>query len=133
VSALGALTPFAEDDQAELKAIGELIRKERDPEDAWALGRMAEAFIARAMFDDAIAYSREALKVMDHGVGRLTLAAALYGKAAELTRDKKDKQAGTLIVEANALVYDKASVLSRFEHRGEAVDPLMPILYRIIP
>ncbi len=116
----------------DLKSIAESARKERNPSDAWTLGTFADRFIFRGMFDDAIAYSREALAVMDYGAGRLTLAAALYGKAAERQAAGDLEAADPLIREAMALNFAKADVLDRLSDSSSSVERLMPILKKIV-
>jgi tetratricopeptide (TPR) repeat protein len=62
-----------------------------DPTNAWARGNYAD-FLRTELgkFDEAVAYAREALRIMDYGVGRLILAKSLYGKWADLIiSDKK--------------------------------------------
>ncbi len=55
-----------------------------DPRDAWTLGSLAEDFELVADYDDAAIYARKALHVMDYPAGHSILAAAMYGKAAQL-------------------------------------------------
>lgn len=134
IAALQELSSFKVpgDPKAELRALADLARKERSPEDAWVLGNFADSFIFHAMFDDAIAFAREAVSVMDYGAGRLSLAAALYGKAAMLTRDKKAKEAQKLIQQARSFGFERESVLGRLARGGPEDQDLMPTLERIV-
>lgn len=117
------------------KALRELIdatRKGRDPRDAWALGNLSESLVRAGMFDEAIAVGREALQAMNYGAGRLTLTAALYGKAAELTLAGSPGLAAPLAQEARNYGYSKSSVLRRFEFGTSKVAKLLPVLETIV-
>jgi tetratricopeptide (TPR) repeat protein len=102
------------DDQTSLREITQLVRTQRDKRDAWSLGNLSDALLRVGMFDEAITTAREALSVMDYGVGRLHLVAALYGKAAELTDKGSESAASPLIEEARSYRVDKSSVLRQF-------------------
>lgn len=121
------------DDRKTLKELTDLIRKERDPRDAWALGNLAESLVGAGMFDEAIAISREALNVMNYGAARLTLATALYGKAADLTAAGKREAAATLLQEARSYGFSRSSVLGRFACcSGAKVTQLLPTLEALV-
>jgi tetratricopeptide (TPR) repeat protein len=121
------------DDRKTLKELTDLTRKERDPRDAWALGNLAESLVGASMFDDAIAISREGLSVMNYGAGRLTLATALYGKAAEVTAAGKKDAAATLLQEARSYGFSRSSVLGRFACcSGPRVTQLLPTLDALV-
>jgi tetratricopeptide (TPR) repeat protein len=94
--------------------------KERYPTDAWTPLGYAEHFIDYHLFGDAIFYAREALKTMDFGAGRLTLAAALYARAAQLTSmGGSPKEIETLLSEARKFEFSKATILEYLlERRG---------------
>lgn len=118
--------------EVELRELGELARKERDPEDAWVLGNFADEFIWSGMFDDAIAYADDAVKVMNYGAGRRSLAVALYAKAATLIQAKRPDEAQKLIVRARSLGIGPQAVLARLEQSGPIVRGLMPTLSQMV-
>lgn len=63
-----------------------------DPESAWEKGNYAEFLLYDWKdVDGAIDQARQALKQMDYGAARFTLAAALYTKWAMLLRDGKSE------------------------------------------
>ena len=134
IQALNALASFAaaSNDEKALKELMRLTRKERDPRDAWPLGNLADSLIRAGMFDDAIALSREALGTMNYGAGRLTLAAALYGKAAELTLAGSKAAATPLLQEARGYGFSRASVLGRFAGSAKLAQQLLPTLEALI-
>jgi hypothetical protein len=84
------------------------------------------------MFDDAIIYAKEALKTMNYGAGRMTLATALFGKAAELIDAGKAAEADKYVVQAKYMGSDPRDVLERLEGSSDSVDRLMPTLRKII-
>lgn len=130
VAALGGLAGFAAAaaNETELRELVDATRKGRDSRDAWALGNLAEDLVRAGMFDDAIAVAREALQTMDYDAGRLTLTAALFGKAAELTVAGRPLAAAPLADEARAYGYGRTSVLRRFNFRAPKVARLFPTL-----
>lgn len=83
------------------KAYRELIAF--DPGRAWVHGNYA-AFLLfeRDSPDAAIAEAEKALAIMDYGIGRLTLAAALYAKWAEVKR-KDPPQAAQYLERARSI------------------------------
>lgn len=133
IAALEGLAGFAaaSSDQKALSELVRLTRKERDPRAAWPLGNLADSLIRAGMFDDAIALSREALATMNYGAGRLTLAAALYGKAAELTLAGSKGAATPLLQEARGYGFSRASVLGRFVGSAKLAQ-LLPTLEALI-
>lgn len=114
----------ASGDERLLKALIYATRKDRDSRDAWALGSLAESLVWAGMFTEAIEVSREALQTMNYGAGRLTLTAALVGKAAELTVAGLNTAAAPLLTEARDYGYTKSSVLSRFNRGGAKFAPI---------
>jgi len=134
VAALNGLAALAADSGDE-KALRELIdatRRGRDSRDAWALGNLASSLLWAGMFDEAIALSREALRTMNYGAGRLTLTAALFAKAAELTLAGKHAAAAPLLSEARDYGYSKSAMSGHFNVGTAKVAPLLPILKTII-
>jgi tetratricopeptide (TPR) repeat protein len=100
------------------------IRKHRDPRDAWALGNLAGSLVWAGMYDEAIELSREALRIMNYGAARLTLTAALVGKAAELTITGKRDAAAPLLTEARSYGYAKSVIYQKLNLRSERFAPL---------
>ena len=111
-----------------LKSLAATAWRERFPTDAWTLGNFADEFVFHGLFDDAIRFSREALRTMDYGAGRLTLAVSLYGRAAQLVSMKRASDARRLQEEAARLGFDRAAILNRLEGSSDEVQRLMPIL-----
>jgi Tfp pilus assembly protein PilF len=66
---------------------------EINPTNAWTRGNYAD-FLRTDVgkFDDAITYAREALRIMNYGVGRRILAESLYGKWADLIVNQKKSE-----------------------------------------
>jgi tetratricopeptide (TPR) repeat protein len=117
IAALNGLARYAAaaDDENALRELIVATRKDRDPRDAWALGNLAESLVGAGMFTEAIDVARDALRVMNYGIGRLTLTAALFGKAAELTVSGKNGEAAPLVKEARDYGYARSSVLGEFD------------------
>lgn len=133
-SALQDLARFkdAGQDPERLKSLAAAARRERHPDDAWVLGDFADLFVYYCMFDEAIDYARESLRVMDFGVGRVSLATALYGKAAGIIVAKGPREeADRLIAEARSLGVGKEAVLRTLE-RTYFGDLLIPTLLTIV-
>lgn len=131
LSGLATLAAVAGDEKT-LRELIDPIRKDRDSRDAWALGNLAELLVRGGMFDEAIALSREALQTMNYGAGRLNLAAALFGKASELTLAGKTDLAEPLIKEARYYGYDSPSLLRCFEVRTPKMARLFPTIKALI-
>jgi tetratricopeptide (TPR) repeat protein len=114
ISALTALSNFEIKGQSGLDRIRKyaaLALKERYPTDAWTPLEFAETFVDNQSFDDAILYAREALKTMDFGAAKLTLAASLYAKAAQLKLQGGDpKQIAGFVNEAKGFKFSKNTV-----------------------
>jgi tetratricopeptide (TPR) repeat protein len=102
----------------------------RHPEDAWTLGDIAGHFVEMGLFDDAMAYARKALSVMNYGVARRNLAFALYGKAAQL--DKTGGDFAALAREAAALEVDPDGVLEWFQQGEVHLSALAPHVERVL-
>jgi tetratricopeptide (TPR) repeat protein len=130
IAALLGLAGFVEPET--LKSLAELTRTERDPRDAWALGNFGDVAILAGLFDDAISLSRDALSTMSYGAARLTLAAALYGKAAELIANGQRTEATRLVEEARSFGFSKASILDRYAGADPTVERLLPTLQGIV-
>jgi tetratricopeptide (TPR) repeat protein len=61
-----------------------------DPTNAWSRGNYANYLRTElGRFDEAIAYAREALSIMNYGAGRHILALCLYGKWADVIINQK--------------------------------------------
>ncbi|MBF0552113.1 MAG: ankyrin repeat domain-containing protein [Deltaproteobacteria bacterium] len=66
---------------------------EIDPKDAWLRGNYADFLrIQLGAYDEAIKYAREALRIMNYGVGRKILACCLCAKSADLVINHKGKE-----------------------------------------
>ena len=134
VAALNGLATLAarSGDEKTLRELISETRSGRDPRDAWALGNLAASLVGAGMFDEAITLSRETLQVMSHGAARLTLAAALFGKAAQLASAGKESAAAPLLAEAKSFGYSGSSVLSRFHFGTAKVSALRPRLEALL-
>ena len=135
IAAIVKLADYAAsaNDRSTVRSLAQLARNERHPRDAWTLGSVATSLVSVGMFDDAIAISREALSVMNYGLGRLVLVTALYGKAAQLTILGKREEAAPLIQEARSFGYSRAAILDRFACcSGPATASLMPTLDALV-
>lgn len=76
------------------------------PDGAWGYGNYAQFLLCRkGEFDGSIVQSRKALAIMNYGVARYWLAAALYGKWAQSTV-KGTSDTAKYLVEAQALYAD---------------------------
>jgi Tfp pilus assembly protein PilF len=86
--------------------VDSLYRKqiEYEPDRAWTYGNYAHFLLCdRDDYDGAISRSRQALNIMDYGVGRATLAASLYRKWAGLALNGKVSEAAKYRSEALSL------------------------------
>jgi len=110
VSAYSRLLDYHHD-RYDYKQVEELYRKicEMDPTNAWVRGNYAD-FLRKDLgkFDEAIAWARKALSIMDYGVGRRILAFCLYAKWADVTinQNKSGSQAEQYYREAFQLFPD---------------------------
>jgi tetratricopeptide (TPR) repeat protein len=133
VQALLELSSFRIEGMPGIEERAATALRERYPTDAWILGGFADKFIFRGRFDDAIFYARAALKTMNYGAARLSLAVALYGKAASLIAAGRPKnESAPLIAEAQALGFERSAVLRRLGQSGPAIAKLMPTIDRIV-
>lgn len=134
IAALAGLAEFAASARnvAALRSIAADTRKARDPRDAWALGNLAHFFFAGGMLDDSIELAREAIKTLNYGAARLTLACALYGKAAELQLKGDRGGAENYAQEAAKFGFNKEMLLRRFEEWGPVYQKLLPTLAKVI-
>lgn len=76
------------DTQGELTAHEKLV--ELDPDSPWTIHNYANALSRAKQFDKAIEMSRKALKVMDFGAARSSLAGSLIQKALASKKDADD-------------------------------------------
>jgi tetratricopeptide (TPR) repeat protein len=109
--------------------------QERYPTDAWTPHGFAERFIDQQLFEEAIVYAREALKTMDFGAGRMTLAAALYARAAQLELDNRPgSEVAPLVKEARKLGFPKAQLLEYilYQRGAGSLQFLGPTLNKLI-
>jgi hypothetical protein len=137
VKALSSLTGFPHPtDVKMLREYAALAMKARHPADAWTPLTFAESFLDEQLFDESIFHAREALKTMDFGAGRLALASALYGKAAQLTvAGKPPSDSQLFIEEARKFKFTKTEIfsyLSRRDPQGR-LRALVPTFNSIIP
>jgi len=102
----------------------------RHPDDAWTLGEISRQFTFATLFDDAIAYGKKSLAVMNYGIGRLQLAVAWYGKAAQraqLLRSYDDE-----LREARAVGVDPRAVRDWYVHSTPYLQLLLPALDKML-
>lgn len=131
VRSLYELTGFSDVSDRQILELADVAQRERHPRDAWILESFAMRFIGRTMFIEAETFARAAVDTMDFGVGRATLAAALYGRAAEMReRYAHPTEIDPVIAEAAGLGADRAIVLDRFS--GKRVALLLPTLREIV-
>ncbi len=139
VSALSLLGDFSRPGDAPGKMLREyaaLALEARYPTDAWTPLGFAESFFDKQLFDEAIFYTREALKTMDFGAGRLLLASSLYGKAAQLSvAGKPSAESKPFIDEARKLKFTKADIFAYWGRRDQEgnLRALVPALNSIVP
>ena len=119
-------------DETTLREVVATTRKQRDPRDAWALGNLAHILVGAGLFDEAIALAREALGVMDYGAGRLTLAAALYARAAESTATGNIAAAGPFLKEAREYGFSRSAVMGQFARGNAKSAPLLPTIEALV-
>lgn len=82
-----------------------------EPDAAWGYGNYAEFLLCyRDDPENAILRARQALRIMDYGVGRYWLAAGLYRKWAQGVLNDKPADVQRDLVEARALVPDAAEI-----------------------
>lgn len=115
-----------------IKELARLIKQERHPKDAWVLSNFAEVLLRFGLYDEAIQFSREALGVMNYGAARLTLAAGLYGKAASLINEGKDKDADGLILEAARFGFASTDIIDLLWVNTPESLQLLPTLKKIV-
>lgn len=87
---------------------------EMNPNSAWARGNHAELLRQDlGRFDEALARAREALRIMNYGVGRRILAMCLYAKWADLvvTQKKPESEAQKYFDEAFRISPDLDDVM----------------------
>jgi tetratricopeptide (TPR) repeat protein len=123
VAALRGLTEFSVDGEDKfdtLRKLAAMALDGRHPKDAWTPLSFSEDFIDCQLFDDAIFYARAALNTMSFRAGKMSLAAALYGKAAQLQLEQaQKKEIQKFVLEAKQLGIPDAAVLEYlFERRG---------------
>lgn len=118
VASLNGLASLAAQtaEEGTLRQLIQATRDARGKRDARALGELARPLVIAGMFDEAIGVAREALQTMNYGVGRLTLTAALFGKAAELRAAGKPRLAAPFLKEARGYGSDRESVLGYFAY-----------------
>ena len=104
---------FGDDsDEEALRRYAALALKGRHPADAWTPVKYAELFIDQQLFQEAIVYAREALRTMDSSAGRITLAAALYARAAQMQiAGRPASELAPLVVEARQFRHTPKEVL----------------------
>lgn len=131
VRSLYELTGFTHMSADQILELADRAQRERHPRDAWILDSFAMRFIGHTMFIEAETFARAAVDTMDFGAGRATLAAALYGRAAEMReRDAHPAEIERVIAEAAAVGAARDGVLDRFG--GKRVEPLLPTLREIV-
>jgi tetratricopeptide (TPR) repeat protein len=139
VRALRELSDFrvgTERRQDSLRKYASMAMAARHPADAWTPQSYAESFIDLQLFEDAIVYAREALKTMNFGAGRLTLAAALYARAAQLDMAQRQREdLEPLLLEANGFGFSRAAILEYLIERrgiGDSLRVLEPSLNKLV-
>jgi Tfp pilus assembly protein PilF len=84
-----------------------------EPRDAWGHGNYAYFLLfTRGMPDAAITEAEKALEIMNYGIGRLTLAAALYAKWAQ-EKHRAPKRAAEYLARAKAEASDYSWIMSQ--------------------
>lgn len=84
-----------------------------EPNSAWGYGNYAQFLLCkRDDYDNSILRSRQALNIMDYGVGRYWLAAALYRKWAQNVSKGGKSEGQKYYAEAQAIYPDLHGVLS---------------------
>lgn len=87
---------------------------ELDPGVAWSYGNYAHFLLCqRGDYDASISRSREALKIMDYGIGRYWLAAALYRKWAQSVLAGNAEAGKPYFTEAQTLYPDPRQIVIR--------------------
>lgn len=125
VSLQAQISRFAHPENQELvRSLAKRLLELRNPRDAWALGGLSYHFAQADLLDQSIEYGRQALQVMDHGVARLNLAAALYAKAALLQKEGRPND--ELLREADALGVPEERVLEWYHRNSESVQAHAP-------
>lgn len=120
---LSKLIVAGESLDTKLPKYAELILRERHPTDAWNVQALAARFLGQRMFDQSVRYAREAVKTMDFGAGRLTLAAALYAHAAnEVIAGRFLKEVRAQLDEAAALGFSREQILAYLHQRSKLRD-----------
>jgi len=134
VAALGGLAGFASSarDKTALRSIVAETRKARDPRDAWAIGNLAHSMFGGLSPLWTVLLARVLLQERLTPAARLTLACALYGKAAQAEMKGDRAASGKLAGEAKALGFDRGLLLQRFEELGPVYANQMPALKRLI-
>jgi len=115
-----------------LRELALRAKQDRHPDDAWTLGNFADEFVFHGMFDDAIVFARQALGTLNYGAGRLTLAVALFGRAAQLTLNGQRRDAEPLLAEARQLGYSSPAILGRLEGSSPEVESLVPVIRSLL-
>lgn len=107
-SAFGGLIRYYQSvDQLDLA--DEMYRKNIDfePDTAWNYGNYAQFLLcSRDDYNKSIYRSREALDIMNYGVARYWLAAALYRKWADYVLSGEPKKGEPFFLEARAIYPD---------------------------
>lgn len=139
VTAIGALKSFllvGERAEEKLRKHAALALAARYPTDAWTPLGYAEDFIDYQLFEEAIVYAREALNTMEFRAARMTLASALYARAAQLKMAKHPSaEVEPLLVEARKFDFSKSDLLEYLLVRrgfGDSLRILEPTLNEII-
>ncbi|MBK6692638.1 MAG: protein kinase [Myxococcales bacterium] len=99
-------TIYRERDDA--PALDQVYRRvvDLEPESAWAKGNYANFLVDNGNFDKALEYGQAALRQMDYGAGRRTVAQAHTGKGIELLWDQGDLEGAKLAFSRAAAMDD---------------------------
>jgi len=82
-----------------------------EPEAAWGYGNYAHFLLCQKDdYEKSIARSREALRIMDYGMGRYWLAAALYRKWAQSVNTGRPDTGAQYFAEAQAIYPDPSQI-----------------------
>lgn len=113
---------------AEVKTLYEKMF-ELDPTNAWSRGNYADFLLYElGDVDGAIRYADIALRIMNYGMGRFTLASALYAKWAGLYMEKRQPEEAKKYFAAAQEVYPYMDSVMASSGRFEKPNPTAPAL-----
>lgn len=97
-----------------------------EPDNAWLYGNYASFLLYKVGdYDKAIQYGRMALERMDYGVGRQTLAAALYRKWAQYLVVENDRGAGQEYFDEAYRLYPNVRKIAEYANYSPHLQPTL--------